>query len=274
MIVSRAEIAPHAWDAFAFAHGGWIFHTSEWLSYELAWNRSEDRSFGVYHGDRLAAIVPYLALDGVPSYNGEIGMMPLGQNWRVVARARGLVGTVRGHPVQTPTEAGWPTRVVDTQQPEAALWADLRHSIKSPIRRLQETHTVIHGPLAGLMLERLYAEQAAVLPVIPAAGWAVIWGLAAQGWASFYAAVERETGRCDGAIGVYHHGDWSYYGAGRSLVPNVNACLLWHVLTHPVARYFELGWAARPWDDAKAKAIAFHKAALGGSLWHVPTWRL
>jgi len=36
MIVSRAEIAPHAWDAFAFAHGGWIFHTAEWLSYELA----------------------------------------------------------------------------------------------------------------------------------------------------------------------------------------------------------------------------------------------
>lgn len=272
-IVPRAGIGEDEWNHVALAKGGWIWWTQEWLEYEMSWGKSEDRSFGVYHGDRLCAIVPYLAIDGVPSYNGEIGVMPLGMNWRSAARDRGLVGTFRGHPTSIPTEAGWPTRVIDTAQPEAVLRHDLRHSNRALINRAAERYDVVSGPLAGQMLHDLYGQQAHRLPIIPSRAWQVLWRLVERGWLHFFAAVDHG-GRCDGAIGVLHHGDWSYYSAGRSIVPNTNAYLLWWAMTHPVARYFEVGWEARPWDDAKAKAIAFHKAAMGGSLWHVPTWRL
>ena len=272
-IVPRASCDPDVWDAFALSHGGWIWWTNDWLSYELAWGRSEDRSFGVYHGDKLCAIVPYLAIDGVPSYNGELGVMPLGLNWREAAKLKGLVGTFRGHPVQTPTEQGWLTRVIDTAQPVEVLRHDLRHTNRSLINRAAERYDIVTGPLAGQMLHDLYGLQAHLLPVIPARAWQVLWRLVERGWLSFYAAVDHG-GRCDGAIGVLHHGDWSYYAAGRSIVPNVNAYLHWQVLMHPPARFYEIGWHARPGDDAKAQNIAHHKQGLGGSDWWIPTWRL
>lgn len=273
-IVPRSGIGYDEWNAFAFQHGGWIWWTNDWLSYELAWGKSEDRSFGIYHGDRLAAIVPYLALDNQPSYNGEVPVMPLGVNWREAAKARGLVGTFRGHPVRAYDGGGWPTRVIDTQQTVAVLWHDLRHSNRQLIHRAQERYDVIDGPLAGQMLHDLYGQQAHALPIIPASAWQVLWRMVERGWLHFYAAVHRETGRCDGAIAVYAYGDWSYYGHGRSAVPNINHLLQWHVLTHPPARFYEIGWGVRPQDDAKAKAICFHKQGFGGLDWWVPTWQL
>lgn len=272
-IVPRASCGQSEWDDFALQHGGWIWWTNDWLSYELAWGRSEDRSFGVYHGDTLCAIVPYLAIEGVPSYNGELGMMPLGMNWREAAKLKGLVGTFRGHPVPTPTEQGWFTRVIDTTQPVEVLRHDLRHSNRSLINRAAERYDIVTGPLAGQMLHDLYGLQAHLLPVIPARAWQVLWRLVERGWLSFYAAVDHG-GRCDGAIAVYAHGDWSYYGHGRSAVPNVNHFLIWHAMTHPVARYLEVGWMARPQDSEKMRQIAFAKAGYGGSDWWVPTWRV
>ena len=85
-------LAP-AWDAYVLAHrDGWWWHTSGWITYQVAYRAgNEDHSFAVLDdADRVVGIVPIIAhttSDGVRefSYSGDPAASALADDVLVIA---------------------------------------------------------------------------------------------------------------------------------------------------------------------------------------------
>jgi len=258
MILPRVNVPRDDWDAFVEAHpDGWVWHLSAWLSYLKAAGR-EDASVARLDGaGEVIGICPAL----LPVPPDDPLPVALGEGWVTD-------WPTRGQPQQKGRAPGFATRVIDLSLPEADLWRGIRRSYHSPIHRAEERYTVALVPLNDLA--SLYCQQPD-LPQIAPAQWDCLQRIENDGRLLCYGAIS-EDGVCVGAIGIYVWKGWAYYGHGRSLVPHVNAALHWHAMRAlPVygVRHYEIGWEARPEDDAKARAIAFHKQGLGGERWWV-----
>jgi len=258
MIVARHQLAPAVWDAYVETHPqGWVWHLSSWLDYLKAAGR-EDASVARQDGaGTIIGICPAL----LPVPPDDPLPVALGEGWVTD-------WPTRGQPQPEGRAPGFARRVIDLSLPEADLWRGIRRSYHSPIHRAEEQYQV--GLLYWLDLCDLYLEQPE-LPQIMPAQWECIGRIYNTGRFLVYGATDA-SGKVVGAIGIYHSTGWAYYGHGRSLVPNVNALLHWHAMRALPAygvRHYEIGWEARPEDDAKARAIAFHKQGLGGERWWV-----
>ena len=267
----RAIIPPSQWDAFVWAQpGGWIWQTSGWLDY-LAVTR-DDYSVALVEGRQVVGLIPLLRAgekfdptDPLPA--------PLGVVSRELASLRSEYPAARwrGMPQRDRTDRGFSTRVIDLTQEDSALWRDLRKSYHALIHRAEERHRVRVGTVAELAA--LYAE-APDLPQLHAEQWACLRRLVADQFLLVLVAEDAVgDGGIMGAVGVYFARGWAYYGHGRSREPNVNHLLHWAARDYLRARnvqHYEIGWEAREDDDAKAHAIAFHKAGFTSGRWWVP----
>mgnify|MGYP001616343513 FL=1 len=144
-----------AWDAFVDEHpGGWWWHRTEWLAYQVAHAGARDASFAVMEGDRFRTICPLLiqpdgrfAMEGypLPWPLDETGYYPERRVW---ALPTGPI-SFRGSPLMDyvyPTngmedwrDISWPSRVLDLTQSEAELHAGVRKSYPHLINRGRQT---------------------------------------------------------------------------------------------------------------------------------------
>jgi hypothetical protein len=257
----RSDVPREEWDGYVAAHrDGWVWQLSDWLDYLAAWGR-RDLSTATVEGGRILGICPEFA----PPYDDDPLPAPLGD-------AKPSATLHRGQPQRAVTPLGFRTHVVDLRHTDAELWRGLRRSYHSLIHRAQ--HQYVTADITPSTLCRLFVSQPE-LPQIPEAAWACLCRLweAQRLWILGAWTHER---RLAGAIAIYRWKGWAYYGHGRSVEPNVNHLLHWDAMRRlrdgGWAHYYEVGWEARPEDDAKAQAIAFHKAGFGGESWWVPVF--
>lgn len=258
----RAGVPRGLWDEFVAGHpDGWVWQLSDWLDYLASWG-AEDRSFAFLEGGRILAAVPLLT----PGDPFDPGPEPLVEGSGGVA----LPQCYRCRPQRGVTPMGFWTRVIDLRREDAELWREMRRSYHSLIHGGERRYTV--GRADGLDELRALYDATPTLPQIPAMGWPRLRALHNAQILRTYVARSNETGLPVGAVAVYAWKRWSYYGHGRSLEPNVNHLLHWYVMRalREDVDHYEIGWEARPEDDAKAQAIAFHKAGFGGERWWVP----
>lgn len=263
MIVPLTEDLAPKWDAFVADHrGGWVWHLSSWIAYLKASGRT-DQSYAIVTDGEIEAICPVL----LPCTADDPLPTPLGMSWDAVS------WPVRGQPIrQQPANGGFQTRVIDLSLDEAALWANLRRSSHSPIRRAEEAYTVRVAPTVdGLAL--LY-RQRPDLPQIGEAQWACLDRLQRAGLMRVWEALDG-IGDVAGAAGIYVWKGWAYYGHGRTLGgKGVAHAIQWRVIRDLKAEgvpFYETGWCARDGDDEKARQIAHYKAGFGGAQWWVET---
>jgi hypothetical protein len=257
MILHRSQVPRDTWDAFVTDDpAGWVWHLNDWCDY-LAASGREDRSHAQLLDGRIVGLCP--ALFPVPPDDPlpvPLGEVPSGY-W-----------STRSQPHPERTGPGFATCVLDLSLSHADLWRGIRRSYHALIHRAEERYTV--GLLCWRALADLY-EQQPDLPQITPAQWACIARIYDAGRFLIFGAMS-EHGDCVGAIGLYYWKGHAYYGHGRSLVPNVNHLLHWHAikaLPSYGVQHYEIGWEARPEDDEKARAIAFHKQGFGGDRWWV-----
>jgi hypothetical protein len=263
------DIAPQ-WDAFVTRHEqGWVWQLSTWIAYLVAAGRDDRSVAAVSQDGELHGITPAFA---VPDPH-DPWPLPLG-----IAKA--MPGCWRGQPQWDRTEVGFETRVIDLSLPLADLWRDLRKSSHALIHRAQEAYGVERGRgVDGLRACYLLRPD---LPQLNAGQWVCLAKLERDGILRVYEARDA-IGDIVGAVGIYAWKGWSYYGHGRSLdalqlpVGGVSHLLQWHVIQTLQAEHwphYETGWAARPDDSDKDKAIAHFKSGLGGLPWWIPTIRI
>jgi len=262
-LVSRARVSRGDWDRFVESKaGGWVWHTSDWVDYLVASGR-EDRSAALIVDGQIGGVHvwcgPVPADDPLPA--------PLWPDDYAGHRA----GPYRSEPRPRHESFGargfW-TRILDLYRSHTELWREMRRSYHQLIHRAKEQYRV--GWAAPSTLAALYATQPQ-LPSLTDGQWACVERIAQAGRFGVLAAWDR-TGAVTGAIGVYFWKGRAYYGHGRSRDKNVNHLLHWHAmrwLPQRGVRWYEIGWEARPDDDEKARAIAFHKAGFGGERWWV-----
>ena len=93
------------------------------------------------------------------------------------------------------------------------------------------------------------------------ADWAV------QGQGIIAIAVNRITSARDGFAYALRWKNWSYYGSGATLRPNLSHALIWHLMRalrcDGETRFFEVGYAAELGATEKQIGISQFKAGFG-----------
>lgn len=306
-IVRRADLPKGDWDSFVEDHRrGWWWHTERWLDYSVVKEpEAVDLSFAVIdHGDILA-VVPLLARDRQGLTDGNPGAAPL-TSGRSVATLRAVHEAVQaeidrlahlcpldrvafrsGRPTASPSKPGgpwsdisWDTHVLPLKgRKESALYADLRKSYRHLIgragRRYQLTVLGAADPWATFDARTVHIA-AAGRETRPGQTWTQMAAWQKQGHvlvalASRLGDEEHKDPR--GFALVIRWKGHAYFASGATLDPDLAHALQWEVIKALLAdgtETYELGWAERPGDDAKANGIAFFKAGFGGQRWRLP----
>jgi len=258
-LISRSRVPRAEWDGLVEAcAGGWVWHTSDWIDYLVASGR-EDRSVArVSDTGHVTGINvwcgPVPADDPLPA---PLMMEP----W--------LPGPYRSEPSRyAPVGSGFWTRVLDLARPPADLWREMRRSYHALIHRAEGRYACAWGDVDDLRV--LYDAQPE-LPTLTPGQWRCVERVHAANRLAVLVARDA-VGQVAGAIGIYVWRGRSYYGHGRSRDKNVNHLLQWRAIQSlPLrgVRWYEIGWEARPEDDEKARAIAYHKKGFAGERWWI-----
>lgn len=272
--VWRAELGDDAgWDAFVDASpDGWWFHRTSWLTYALAYSPgAQDKSFAMV--DRSGAIQGLVACivdrKGHAVNGGQPPVAPLGICPPIAHGTVSRPGQVREGEV----EREWETYVLDLRSPAGQRWGRVRKSYRHLITQAREQHdiTVIGGGQSTdprWAVERAHAIHRAVAgkETRPQATWDAM-GDWLQSGNALIAMTE------EGYAYAIRYKHWAYYASGATTVTNLSHALLWALETvmwvDGQTQYFEVGWAAKDGDDAKARSIAFFKSGFGGDRWPV-----
>lgn len=288
--VRRSVVPREVWDTFVAQHPqGWFWHSSRWIDYALAYTPgASDQSGALVVGDEVAGLhAVVIAPDGHAVNGGQPSQLPLIDNeyrfeltdagisqiaWRPGTTAEDAYIDIELPPGCVPDERR--TYVVDLGGDEADIWRRVRKSYRGLIRQAERACDiqVTDNPAMIAHAQRIH--------------------LAAVGFATRSDLTWRYMGEwLEDGIGVLavakRHSDadwsgfgyairwkgWAYWASGRTLVPDLQHAIQWAMIralrADGVTRRYELGWAARPEDDAKTKGISLFKAGFGGESWPV-----
>lgn len=294
-VVPRSAVRDE-WDAFVQAHpDGWFWHRNEWIDYCLEYHPGAvDRSFAVQrdHTEEVVTVVPLVQEGAAFLMGGHPGAEPL--RCRVVsevqvdmfvsrvARAVGVTRwAVRGCPqpreyVAPPgpgwQDRSWETFVVDLWRSEQELWANVRRSYHSLIRRAERDKEVgVYATRAAVETAHRVHTQAAGRETRSQATWDRMARWAESG--NLLVALVLSEGKALGMAMAVRYKNASYYASGATLEPNLSHALVWRLATtlrYDGLRWFEVGWGVRPGDTEKDRNIAYFKKGMGGEAWVVP----
>lgn len=296
-IVPRAAVPASLWDAFvARWPDAWWWHRSDWLDYTLRCRPElRDASAAVVggRGDVVGVVPALVDADGVVDFAGrphpayEYDLVDPSAVRRYLVDSGVKRAITSGRPDQSYTGRGYRTRVLELAVDgdpvsDATLWAGVRSSYHSPIRRAEEQYSIqiVADCASGRAIDECRAihAEAAGRMTRPPETWTMMGDWVDKGLAVVALGVALDGHGADGVGYAYafYWKQWGYYGSGASLRRDgLGAALQWALirwLRDVGVRRYELGYVPEH-PTQKDIAIQFFKQGFGGCDWPVEVFR-
>lgn len=269
------HLSPGAWDAFVENHpNGWFWHSERWLAYALTYTPgSVDLSAAILDDSGAVVAVQPLIVDGpnlLPVHGGQPPVGPL-LDAEIVAQggADSVLGLFSATVRPDPRPATHVCRLAGT---EAEQWRDVRRSYKALIHRAERHYDLsVWSRVDGAVAQQVIALAKGLhlleagRQTRPDATWRMMgeWLETGHGVLALAHYRSEPTGF---AYAIRWKGH-AYWASGATVVPDLQHALQWTLIKALRAdgetRTYEVGYAAGPEADAKARGIAQFKAGFG-----------